>query len=64
MLNLYMQVMLMQASLGNASRHWEVRLIVRLFIKDQLLFTIAPGISNHGLEQVKSVTHFDEQNVE
>ena len=27
-------------------------------------FTIAPGISNHGLEQLTSVTHFDEQNME
>ena len=32
--------------------------------KNQLLFTIAPGISNHGLEQLTSVTHFDEQNME
>ena len=39
-------------------------IIVRLFIKYQLLFTIAPGISNHGLEQLTNVTHFDEQNME
>ena len=50
--------------LVHASQHWEVRLIVHLFIKNQLLFTIAPGISNHGLEQLTSVTHFDEQNME
>ena len=51
-------------ALVHASQHWEVRLIVRLFIKSQLLFTIAPGISNHGLEQLTSVTHCDEQNME
>ena len=51
-------------ALVRASQHWQVRLIVRLFIKNQLLFTIAPGISNHGLEQFTSVTHFDEQNME
>ena len=51
-------------ALVHASQHWEVRLIVRLFIKNQLLFTIAPGISNHGLEQLTSVTHFAEQNME
>ena len=32
----------------HASQYWEVRLIVRLFTKNQLLFTTAPGISNHG----------------
>ena len=48
----------------HASQHWEVRLIVRLFIKNQLLFTIAPGISSHGVEQWTSVTQFDEQNME
>ena len=48
----------------HASQYWEVRLIVRLFIKNQLLFTIAPGISNHGLEELTSVTNFDEQNME
>ena len=49
-------------ALVHASQHWEVRLIV--FINNQLLSTIAPGISNHGLEQLTSVTHFDEQNME
>ena len=43
--------------LVHTSQHWEVRLLVRLFIKNQLLFTIAPGISNHGLEQLTSATH-------
>ena len=38
--------------------------IICLFIKNKLLFTIAPGIGNHGLEQLTSVTHFDEQNME
>ena len=51
-------------ALVHASQHWGVRLIVRLFIKNQLLFTIAPGISNHGLEQLTRVSHFDEQNME
>ena len=46
------------ATLGSAI------LIVRLFIKNHLLFTIAPGISNLGLGQLTSVTHFDEQNME
>ena len=32
--------------------------------KSQLLFTIVPGISNRGLEQLTSATHFDEQNME
>ena len=50
-------------ALVHASQHWEVRLIVRLFIKNQLLFTIVPGISNNGLEQLASVAHFDEQNM-
>ena len=50
-------------ALVHASQHWEVRLIVRLFMKNQLLFTIAPEISNHGLEQLTSVTHFDERNM-
>ena len=52
------------ARAGTASQHWEVRLIVHLFVKNQLLFTIAPGINNHGLEQLTSVTRFDEQNME
>ena len=47
-----------------ASLHWEVRSIIRLLIKNQLLFTIAPGITNHGLEELTSVNHFDEQNME
>ena len=51
-------------TLVHASQHWEVRLIVHLFIKNQLLFTIVPGISNHGLEQLTNITHFDEQNME
>ena len=51
-------------ALVHASQHWEVRLIVRLFIVNQLFFTIAPGISNHGLEKLTVVTHFDEQNME
>ena len=51
-------------ALVHASQHWKVRLIVWLFIKNQLLFTIAPGISYHGLEQLTSVAHFDEQNME
>ena len=46
-------------TLVHASQHWEVRLIARLFIKNQLLFTKAPGVSNHGVEQLTSVTHFD-----
>ena len=48
--------------LVHTSQSWEVQLIIPLFIKNQLLFTIVPGISNHGLEQLTSVTHFDEQN--
>ena len=51
-------------ALVHASQNWEVRLIARLFINNQLLFTIAPRISNHELEQLTSVTHFDEQNKE
>ena len=51
-------------ALVHASQHGEVQLILRLFIKNQFLFTIAPGISNHGLEQFTSVTHFNEQNME
>ena len=51
-------------ALIHVSQHWEVRLIVRLFIKNQLLFTVAPGICNHRSEQLTSVTHFDEHNME
>ena len=50
--------------LVHTSQHWEVQLIARLFIKNQFLFTIASGISNLGLEQLTSATHFDEQNKE
>ena len=44
-------------TLGSAINHTPIH-------KNQLLFTIVPGISNHGLEQSTSVTHFDEQNME
>ena len=45
-------------TLGNASNHMPIHR------KNLLLFTIVPGISNHGLEQLTSVTHFDEQSME
>ena len=50
-----------RARAGTRLTTLESALIVRLFIKNQMLFTIAPGISKHGLEQLTSVIHFDEQ---